>query len=204
MADDQGTDHMCQFELNRQMQGVLARLSAAENNITAHYIGMSRLCDALLATPAGSAGAVMKAFYDFENISVFPLYQKLIKLVDPAEFKALMMQSAAGLVNGMANELEGIAGKVIDNVTSTITDAMEAIESIGQEILNIEQQLLNSANLTQEEIDSLNTQLTDLTADLATQRLGLNRARDLLATSVSFLGSQKNAASCKVTTSIIG
>lgn len=204
----EGVDSTCQFELNRQIQGIQARLSQAENNITAHYVAMSTFMEQLIAESedAGTkaVAAVFKAtVFDHLNTAVFMLYQKLVNLIDPAAFKSLMMEMAAGLIDGMVGELEAIIGQVESVITGAIDSITSMISDIEAQIAAIEEQLLDAANMPAETVEQLTQELEGLSGSLTEQIGKLTSARSLLKTSTSFLGSQKNAAGCKSATSVL-
>jgi prefoldin subunit 5 len=190
-----GTDQACSSELNRQIQGLQARLSQAENNITAHYKGISMLVAALAETPAAAAAAVMAPFYSgFE--AGFMLVQKLVDALDPAAFKALMMEMALGLVDGMAAELEALIGSVVASLNALIDGLNAAIAGLNGQIAAINAAIA-AGGLTPEQLAALTAEKSGLLSDLADHMARLAKAEDMVATAPSLLGAQKNAASCR-------
>jgi prefoldin subunit 5 len=190
-----GTDQACTSELNRQIQGLQARLSQTENNITSMYYGMSTLVAALAETPAEAAAAVMAPFYNFTEVG-FALVQKFIDLVDPKVFKALMMEMALGLVEGMAAELDALIGSVVASLNALVSGLNAAIAGLNAQIAAINAQIA-AGGLTPEQLADLTGQKNGLLADLADQMARLDKALDMAATAPSLLGAQKNAASCR-------
>ena len=51
----------CKDELNSQLKGLQARITQAENDINAHYAGISQLTLALAANPFTAASAAASA-----------------------------------------------------------------------------------------------------------------------------------------------
>ena len=190
----EGNNQACNSELNRQVQGLMARVSQCENNITAHYKGISMLVAALAETPAAAAAAVMAPFYSgFE--AGFALVQKLIEQLDPAVFKQLMLEMALGLVDGMAAEMLGMINGVLDSLNAVIGSINGAIEALNGQITAINEQL--AGTLTTEARALLEAEKTTLLGQLAQQNAALQKALDMAATAPSLLGAQANAASCK-------
>jgi hypothetical protein len=189
-----GTDQSCNSELNRQLQGLMARVSQCENNITAHYKGISMLVAALADTPAAAAAALMAPFYSgFE--AGFALVQKLVEQLDPAVFKEMMFEMALGLVDGMAAELEGIIAGVVASLNALIDSINGVIAGLNAQIDAINAQL--AGTLTSEARALLESQKTTLLGQLNEQMSALQKAMDMAATAPNLLGAQKNAAACK-------
>lgn len=116
----------CSHELNKQIKGIQARLSQAENNITSHFVGTSLLVQALLGTPAAAAGAAMESIYNLGSTG-FDLMQKLISEIPAIDTKALMMQAAAALEDAMAAELDALVGMVESAIDDAITSAVALV-----------------------------------------------------------------------------
>ncbi|MGY6214994.1 hypothetical protein ACW73L_07520 [Methylolobus aquaticus] len=153
------------------------------------------LVAALAETPAAAAAAVMMPFYNgFE--AGFMLVQKLIDALDPAAFKALMMEMAVGLVDGMAAELEAIIGSVVSSLSALVGALNAAIEGLNAQIAAINA-AIEAGGLTPEQLAALQAEKTGLLGQLADHMARLQKAEDMAATAPSLLGAQKDAASCK-------
>ena len=176
-------DKNCSTELNKQLQGLQARLSQAENNLTATYIGISQLVTALAATPASAAAAVMSPIYNL-SATGFDLQQKLISLLSPVEIKKLMMNMASGLIDTMGAELDSVmAGMVAaaeESVVSATANVLAAEEALAAAILGGVQGTIDAAQVA---LDAANA--------------ALQTATDFLAISSNFMQGQSDAAHCK-------
>ena len=116
------------FELNKQIQGIQARLSQAENNITSQYVGTSLLVQGLLASPAATAGQAVEHIYNMVP-SGFDVMQKLVSMVPIIDIKKMMMETATGLIDSMGDELDAIAGSIEAAANAAIETATDLVDS---------------------------------------------------------------------------
>ena len=130
----------CNSELNTQIKGLQARLQQAEDDINAHYTGISQLVLALAANPftAGSA-AVSAAIYNLNPIGM-KILRALLSALIPKELqnamRMLTMLSAAsiddlaeGIVDAAAAQVIGAVNYGIDAVTATALGEMAAVQN---------------------------------------------------------------------------
>lgn len=199
-----GGDCNCKQELNKQLQGLSARLSQAENNITSQFYATSMAIQGLLANPltAGSVSPVA-VIYNLTDVG-FKALQGLISQLSPANFKKHMMAMAVGLLDGMALELESVASLALQtiedsiaSVESLINSQLQTIESISTSLANAK---LNGNDLL---IGTLQNQY-----DVAISTLeGLTGQKGKLLDSKSnlggFMGAQSDIAKCKSTSFIL-
>ena len=118
----------CTTELNKQIQGLQLRLSQAENNISATYIGISQLVTALAATPAAAAAAIMSPIYNLSAVG-FNLQQALVNLIPTVDMKKLMMEMASSLESAMLAELEAITSAVMGAIEGAMDAAMAMVDA---------------------------------------------------------------------------
>lgn len=191
-------DCNCNLELNKQIQGIMARLSQAENNITSHYYGISMAIQGLLANDltAGSVAALAPIYNLLPE--GFTALQNLILNVNPADFKKLMMTMASSMLGAMEGELEGLVDSfftdlegMISNVESMITNTedqiADAVNNLNDAIISGEQAAIDAAQAI---VDGLNGKLDALN----NMKGGL---LDALDGGVNFLTAQLNIARCK-------
>jgi len=141
----------CRNELNNQLQGLQARIEQAENDINAHYVGISQLATSLAANPFTSASAVATAaIYNLQPVGMHIL-RSLLNAVIPKELQQTMrmltmMSSvqigdlAEGIVDTAAAQVVGAVNQGIDMITQT---ALNEISTIQSELDNLVPSLAN-------------------------------------------------------------
>ena len=209
----------CTEELNRQIQGLSARLSQAENNITSHYYGISMAIQGLAANPltAGSVASVA-GIYNLVPAG-FEMLQQLISNINPADFKKMMMAMAAGLIDTMSAELDAMADMMIDQaeamlemvdgmigvaegiVTAAEDTLASTITAIGNLPADATQQAIDLAtaarDTAQSALDAANFKLDNLKNTQATLENSLVNMGD-------FMTSQSNIGKCISGQMVIG
>ena len=148
----------CKDELNSQIKGLQARITQAENDINAHYAGISQLALALAANPftAGSAAATA-AIYNFNPIGM-KILRSLLNAFIPKELQKMMrmltMLSAAsiddlaeGIADAAAAQVVGSINAAIDSISAELTADINAIQfELNSLIPNIENGILAMAD----------------------------------------------------------
>lgn len=192
----------CEHELNKQIRGIQARLTQAENNITNHFTGISMLVKGMLANPfTASPAAIVQNIYNLMP-SGMDVLQKLLDQVPVLDMKTLMMNAAAALEDMMEAELnalismaeEAIDGAIAaagDMVNSAIATAEAAAIALEDAIAAGIQGPIDAANAALEAANdavlSAQKTLDDLMAN----------APDLKMKSKSMIQAQADAAKCK-------
>ena len=192
-------DSNCSHELNKQIQGLQARISQAENNIHSHYVGMSQLVLALADTPAAAAAAVVESVYNLQALG-FAALQQLKDLLPTMDTKKLMMEAAGALLEGMAAELDALVDSVEAAALAQVNSAMDVVNSAIENVTNAEG-ALTSALQGGIPADILNAQnalslakASKLNADGA-----VDMAQEAFAVASNFMRAQANVAKCKST-----
>jgi hypothetical protein len=184
--------------MNRQIQGLQARLSQAENNITSHFYATSMLVQSLSANPltSGSAAVVAGIYNLIPN--GFDLMQKLIAHVSPIDFKALMMINAGDLIAGMSAELDGLVSVVVSNVESQIEMVAAQVVAAGDALATATLDMTTAvAGGIQSEIDAAGATLQQAGDLLDSLNAKHDHLLNLHMTSVNFLTSQADVSKCK-------
>ena len=130
----------CHSELNTQLKGLQARITQAEDDLNAHYAGISQLALSLAANPftAGSAAATA-AIYNLNPIGM-KILRGLLSALIPKELqntmRMLTMLSAAsiddlaeGIVDSAAAQVVGAVNSGIDAITATAIGEMAAVQN---------------------------------------------------------------------------
>ena len=150
----------CHNELNTQIKGLQARLQQAEDDINAHYTGISQLAMSLAANPftAGSAAATA-AIYNLNPIGM-KILRALLNALIPKEVQNTMrmmtMLSASsiddlaeGIVDSAAAQVVGAVNVGIDAVTQQALDNMSAIQNeLNNLVPNAANQVVNALTLS--------------------------------------------------------
>lgn len=190
-------DSNCSHELNKQIQGLQARLSQAENNIHAQFIGTSQLVAALAGTPAAAAAVIMGPIYNLEATG-FALMQKLKDLIPTIDTKKLMMEMASSLIDSMAAELDALLEAVEASLLAAVNAALDSLNAAISVVTDAQDALtaaIEGGNAlaiaaAEDALDSANS------AKNAAQSL-FDGAEDALATASNFMKGQANVAKCK-------
>ena len=144
----------CQNELNSQLKALQARVTQTEDDIMAHYVGLSQLSTALAANPYTAGSAAMSALvYNFQPTGM-KLMRSLLEAFIPSEIKNTIRLMTLISANGIETALEGAVGKVINTFVDQQLDIFEDLEEslmnqltgIINDIENIDNAVLNSVN----------------------------------------------------------
>jgi len=148
----------CANELNNQIHGLQSRLDRAEQDITAHYAGISQLVISLAANPftAGSAAASL-AIYNLEPMGM-NILRALLNALIPKELQntmrmMTMLQSASlddiaeGIADAAAAQVVGAVNQGIDAVTHAALGEMAAVQNeLDTLVPNIANGITNALN----------------------------------------------------------
>jgi hypothetical protein len=191
-------DCNCNLELNKQLQGVMARVSHLENNTISHFYAMSMAIQGLFANPLTTASVASVAGIFNLLPTGFQLLQNLIAELNPADFKKLMMSMAAGLLGEMEAELVGLVNTAFADINAMITSIEGVIVGVEDEITAATTALDAAIHGgIQAEIDAATATLNGLNGKLAgllKMKGGLLNALD---GGVNFLTAQAHIAGCK-------
>ena len=156
----------CKHELNGQLKGLQARITQLEDDINAHYVGISQLTLALAANPFTAASAAASALIYNLNPLGMKLLRSLLQALIPKELQKMMRMltilSAANiddLAEGIADsamaEVVGALNSSIDAITGTALAEMNAIQTeLNSLIPNVENGIVAMANQFQANINS--------------------------------------------------
>jgi len=192
-------DANCSHELNKQIQGLQARLSQAENNIHSHFIGISQLVNALASTPASAAATAMQSVYNLQATG-FAALQALKSLLPEADTKKLMMMAAGELISTMSAQLDGLVTSVEAAATATVNSAMDTLNASIQNVTNAEAAL--TAALQGGDPTTIANAQDALAAAKASQlnaQGAVDLAEEAYAQASNFMRAQANVAKCKST-----
>lgn len=179
----------CNHELNRQLQGLEARIASAEENITATYAGISQLVAGLAANPLtlGSVTASLATF-NFTNVG-YTIMKKLVEMLPGYNLiQQLQMLDAGALIDTMADKLGatmvGAVSQAADLATAALAGAVAAEVAHAAAVAE--------GLLTPPEIESL------LVA-AGQARVAYGVAKELEANISGFLQAQVDIGTCKAT-----
>lgn len=187
----------CNHELNKQIKGIQARLSQAENNISSHFVGTSTLVIAMLANPfTAPSAASVSAIYNLAP-GGFDAMQKLIQQISAIDMKALMMQGAAALEDAMAAELDALVGMVNDSIDAAITAAEQTVDAsiAAVEAATIALQDAVASDI-QSAIDTAQGVLDAAVATADSAAAALSSLLDIKISAPSMIKAQADAAKC--------
>jgi hypothetical protein len=179
----------CNHELNRQLQGLEARIASAEENITSTYAGISQLVAGLAANPItlGSVTASLATF-NFTNVG-YTIMKKLVELLPGYDLiQQLQMLDAAALLETMADKLGatmvGAVNQAIDEATAALEGAVIAEAAYAAGVL--------AGTLSTPDLEAL-------AVSAAEARLGYTVAKQLADNISGFLQAQVDIGTCKAT-----
>lgn len=184
----------CNQECNKQLQGLAARLSAAEDNITNQFMGMSTLVSTLATNPLTSFSVTSLTSVYNSLPTGMELMQKLkdaLPDVSIKSMKQLAMTMAANAVDTMAASLDATAAAMVAAATAAVDAAAATVTSA-------------QSTLTAAIVAAAAAPTTINNAAVDTARLALSSAQhtfDLAGEakilSSSFMQGQANIAKCK-------
>ena len=112
---------MADNNLNTQLQNLHARLDRVDDDLVAHYAGISRLVIALAANPNTAASAAPSLISYNMSSAGQTLVRKMLHLIPGYDtFKKLQHLDAAALLNGVESNITS----QIANLGATLTDAI--------------------------------------------------------------------------------
>lgn len=191
-------DCNCNLELNKQIQGLQARLSQAENNITSHFYATSLAIQGLFVNPLTTASvASVSQIYNMMPQG-FTLLQNIISELNPVDFKKLMMSMASSLLGQMEGELSSMVETAFSDISGMIGSVEGVITGVLSDITAAESALEAAiAGGIQSEIDAARSVLNGLNSKLASLNKMKGGLTDALDGGVNFLTAQARLAGCK-------
>ena len=154
----------CDNSANSQLKALHARIERIDNDLIAHYAGISQLVAGLAAHPL-TAPAVVTSLttYNFSSVGQ-QLLSSLISLIPGVtQFKQLQHISAAQLVDGLAATLATTAENI---AVSQAQDALNKLNSLNS-ILTTFNQALATATSLENQFNSLNATLSSANTALS-------------------------------------
>lgn len=151
----------CKGECNKQLQGLAARLSHAEDNITNHFMGVSTLVAGLAANPLtiGSVTALLPTYNSLPSgMELLQLLKDALPDIDAITMKQLMLSASEAAMDTLAATMDEVGAAMIatataavsaaeDVVTSTADSLAAAIQSGNQIAIDAAQAAHNLANI---------------------------------------------------------
>ena len=192
------TDSNCSQEMNKQMQGIMARLSQAENNITNHYTGMSMLVQSMNLNPftAGSS-AVVSSIYNLGPAGMAAL-QGLIDSINPLDFKLHMMDFAMNLIPNMSLELDSLLASVENMILNQINSMVNTLIAAAEaQIIAVENLAIAIASGIQAEIDAAGAALQNAANLVNSLSTALDGLKSHHITATGSLKAQSDVSKCK-------
>jgi hypothetical protein len=119
----------CTGECNKQLQGLAARLSHAEDNITNHFMGVSTLVSGLASNPLtlGSVTALLPTYNSLPSgMELLQLLKDALPDVDALTIKKLMMSASEAAMDTLAATMDEVGAAMI----ATATNAVSAAEGV--------------------------------------------------------------------------
>lgn len=116
----------CNDELNRQLQGLQARITSAENNITATYAGISQLVQSLSADPFTTFAAIPSlSTFNFTDAG-YKIMKELLNMLPGYElFQKIQMMDSAALIDTMSGQLQTLAVTIVNAAIDTAQNALQ-------------------------------------------------------------------------------
>jgi len=184
----------CNGECNKQLQGLAARLSHAEDNITNHFMGVSTLVEGLLANPltVGSA-APLSAIYNSlpSGMELVQLLKDALPDIDAITMKKLMLSASEALLDTLAATMDEVGAVMVASATAAVSAAEAVVTSTADSLAAA----IQSGN--QIAIDA-----AQAAHDLANINLG---SANLSFTSISgFMEGQSKISKCKSKSFLLG
>lgn len=197
----------CSNSANSQLKAMQARLDRIDDDLIAHYAGISQLVAGLAANPltSGSVALSLKTF-NFSSAGQ-SLLKKLMGLIPGySQFKTLQHLDSAALINGMAGKVAGEATAMVsamaDQVTAAATAHADALAAKAVAAANLARGI--AENVSQADRIALEAAVTaaDNLVNIAAGSLaGVNQLANQLG---GFIQCLNDVASCKTRSSIIG
>ena len=197
----------CSNAQSAQLKAMQARLDRIDDDLIAHYAGVSQLVAGLAANPltSGSVALSLKT-YNF-NAAGQTLLKKLMGLIPGYDrFKSLQHLDAAALVDGMGSKLAGQATQMVstmaDQVTAAATAHVDAIAAQAVAAANLAQGIANGVQGADKVALELALSTADQAVNVAASSLaGVNQLANQLG---GFIQCLTDVAGCKTGSSVIG
>lgn len=184
----------CNQECNKQMQGLAARLAAAEDNLANQYAGMSALVAGLSLNPTttGVAAPFISIYNGLPSgAMILKQLRDLVPSFDAAAMKKIAMQMAAEMIDTMAAELDAAAAAMVAEATAAVDAASALVTST---TASLESAITAAANTPGALADAAVAEAKSA-ADAAKIMLDSANAKKLLST--GFMQGQSDIAKCK-------
>lgn len=199
----------CGEECNRQLQGLMARVSRAETDIANQALSTAALVQSLATSvpsfAASAAGtALIAAFQFIPNIGL--LIEEMVKNLLPItslDIKNINVNVAMMLADLLAEELDRIVGALLGAVNTLIDSLSDLITDLLAQIEDIIAQLKEAIeNATAEMIAYIKTVYEQIAAGIAAVGALVNDIISAFNSVIALLNSQTNIAGC-VTASFV-
>ena len=122
----------CTGECNKQLQGLAARLSHAEDNITNHFMGVSTLVAGLAANPLtiGSVTALLPTYNSLPSgMELLQLLKDALPDVDAITMKKLMLSASEATMDTLAATMDQVGAVMVSAATSAVSAAEGVVTS---------------------------------------------------------------------------
>lgn len=139
----------CDAELNRQLQGLQARISKLEDDGHAMYLGVSAMCQSLAQVPGwleSTFGGALTAIYNGVPNGMF-LLKSFVEKLFPGIMQAMKQLSimiAMALIDAIIAEIEmliimGIQeiDKIVDKIDAEITAVLDEMQDISDQLASL-------------------------------------------------------------------
>lgn len=184
----------CKGECNKQLQGLAARLSHAEDNITNHFMGVSTLVAGLAANPLtiGSVTALLPTYNSLPSgMELLQLLKDALPDIDTITMKKLMLSASEAAMDTLAATMDEVGAAMIATAAAAVTAAEGVVTSTADSLAAA----IQSGN--QIAIDA-----AQAAHDLANINLG---SANLSFTSISgFMEGQSKISKCKSKSFLLG
>jgi len=189
----------CESGANSQLKALQARLDRVDDDLMAHYAGISTIVKGLAAnTVTAAAVAPVMSIYNM-SASGQMLIERLKGLVPGADkFRSLQHLSSAAMIDGMSDRVAKSAADVASAAAEQANDLVNQQTAAIEARTAAEAQGLTGDALIpfQEEVDRTTGQLSRLHATVS-------QAQGALSAIERFLGTCTDIASCRTRSQII-
>lgn len=182
----------CQSGANSQLKALQARMDRIDDDLMAHYAGISQMVIGLAANPL-TAGSVAKLLpiYNLTSAGQTLIKQLTGMLPGVETFKSLQHMEAAGLIENMGSRI----------ATQAATAAAHAAE---QSVQAATAQAAATVALAQAVKDGITgASLAPFQEAVATTTAALNQAQGAISVIESFLSTCGDIANCRTRSQVI-
>lgn len=117
----------CSNSANSQLKALQARLDRVDDDLIAHYAGISQLVTNLSLNPATALSVVESQLaYNFSSAGQRALKSLLGKIPGYDQFKQLQLLDAAALIDGMGSKLAALAEQMIETAEAELATVVDA------------------------------------------------------------------------------